>query len=522
MSNRWILLLVLVVLGSGPAWAQSISSATMTLIDHDGNGYANIGDEVEVSVVVDGAVTGTSVRIFNNDLFQSAGPFDLYKVTPGFGDGIEYAQTLPIGPGSTHDGVAAGSVEFLAQVRLGGVTIDDKTDLSLDGVTELIDNVPPAVSNAVFTGPAGTLTTGTEFEVGIDASDGGGPISVTADLTRLGLGDSVPIPHLLGDTWLLDSEQIQEAAISEQVSLAQDRSIVFTVTDAAGHVTVHDSAADGQIRTVDNVSPPAPQLRAFQRATNFDTAQDLFDLVVTDGPDPVDQFGEPLLDESGQPITYSDLMAGGMIDIDFSASGQPFNSLTTVGYNSNGTLVQLDLPFSEYAESKMLEFRAQPAKSSGLSGEDQVDSVVIQRGVVEAIFLAPEEGQVIGNEPGVKLSSVIAQPVGPLADYAIQSNFRAYFRDVANPNTLEFMGLVPGPDGTFVETFVLFADDFWGAGFGTEVDMAPRPGFRVNGVALRNLTPAVAFQNNPIVRIEIDRDLRDDPVFEDRFEAQQP
>ena len=261
MSNRWILLLVLVVLGSGPAWAQSISSATMTLIDHDGNGYANIGDEVEVSVVVDGAVTGTSVRIFNNDLFESAGPFDLYKVTPGFGDGIEYAQTLPIGPGSTHDGVAAGSVEFLAQVRLGGVTIDDKTDLSLDGVTELIDNVPPAVSNAVFTGPAGTLTTGTEFEVGIDASDGGGPISVTADLTRLGLGDSVPIPHLLGDTWLLDSEQIQEAAISEQVSLAQDRSIVFTVTDAAGHVTVHDSAADSQIRTVDNVSPPAPQLQ---------------------------------------------------------------------------------------------------------------------------------------------------------------------------------------------------------------------------------------------------------------------
>ena len=519
MNKPLILLLILVAIGSGPVGAQTIADASMTLIDHDGNGFANIGDEVEVSVVVNGAVTGTSVRVFNNNLFESAGPFNLFKVTPGFGDGIEYARTLPIGPGS-HDGVAAGSVNFLVQVRLNGVTMGDVTDLTMDGVTELIDNSPPAASNAVFTGPAGTLIPGTEFEVGIDASDGGGSVQVTADLSRLGLGDSVPIPLLAGDSWLLDGEQIQEATISEQVSLAQDRSIVFTVTDDAGNLTVYDSAADSQIRTVDNVSPPAPQLLAFQRATNFDNATDLFDLVVTDGPDPVDQFGEPLLNQSGQPITYSDLMSGGNIDIDFSASGQPFNALTTVGYNSNGTLVQLNLPFSEYAESKMLEFRAQPAKFSGLSGEVDLDSVVIQRGVVEAILLAPEEGQVIGNGPGAQLSSVIAQPVGPLADYAIQSNFRAYFRDVGNPNTQDFLSLIPGPDGTFVEDLVVDADDFWTAGFGTDVDMVARPTFRVNGVTLRNLTPNVAYQNNPIVRIEIDPDLRADPVFEDRFEEQ--
>ena len=215
-------------------------------------------------------------------------------------------------------------------------------------------------------------------------------------------------------------------------------------------------------------------------------------------------------------------MSGGTIDIEFSASGQPFNSLTTVAYNSNGTLVQLNLPFAEYAESKMLEFRAEPAKSSGLSGEDEVDSVVIQRGVVEAIILEPEDGHVVGNGPDLELSNVIVQAVGPLADYAVETSFRLYFRDVANPSTVNWLPLDAEADGTFILNLGVPASDFNAAGFGSEVDMVVRPTFQVNGVTLRHLPPAVAFQNNPIIRLGIDQDLLPDTIFPDRFEAQQP
>lgn len=520
MRNRWVLLLALAVVGSGPAWAQSIASTSMTVVDHDGNGFASIGDEIEISVVVDGAVTGTLVRLFDNALFESAGPFNLYKVTPGFGDGIEYARTLTVGPGDTHDGVVASSVEFLVQARVSGVTQDD-TFVTLEDA-EWIDNVPPATTDARFTASASTLIPGTEFEVGIDASDGSGPVEVTADLSRLGLEGSVPIPHQADDTWLLEGEQVQEAMTSEQVSLAQDRSIVFTVTDAAGNVTVHDSASDDQIRLVDNVSPPPPNLKAFQRATNFDSAQDLFDLVLTDGPDPVDQFGEPLLNDSGQPITYSDLMASGETEFHFAASGEPFSSLTVVGYNSNGTLVQVNLPFTEFAENKLLEFQAQPIKSSGLSGEAGVDSLIIQRGVVEATILEPEGTVVVGNGPEVELSGVVAQPVEALSGYAAENGFRAYVRDVANPSVIEFIDMTAEQDGTYVQSFVVQASDFVAAGFGPDVDLVIRPVFTVDGVALRTLNPSIVFQNNPTIRLEIDPDLRGGAVFHDRFQAQQP
>lgn len=519
MSFRWILFSVLVVVISGPAWGQTIASAAMTLIDHDGNGFANIGDEVEVSVVANGTVPGTSVRIFNVDLFESAGPFSLYKISPGFGDGIEYARTLTIGPGS-HNGVEASSVDFIVQARLDGSTTDDLVNLNLGGVTELIDNSPPTATNAVFTGAAATLITGTAFEVGIDASDGGNPVQVLADLSRLGLGDAVAIPNQSGETWLLDGEQILEAATSEQVSQSQDRSIVFTVTDAAGHVVNYDSAADNQVRMVDNVSPPPPQLKAFQRASNFSSTEDLFDLVVTDGPDPMDQFGEPLLNDSGQPITYSALMAGGTIDVYYSVSGQPSDLLTTLGYNSNGSLVMLNLPFTEFAEGKSLDFEVRPVKSSGLSGDGDNDSLIIQRGVVEAIILEPEGSIVVGNGPELSLSSVVAQLVESLAAYAAPT-FRAYVRDVANPGVIEFIDMVAQPDGTYTQSFFPDADDFIGAGFGTDVDLVIRPVLTVNGVALRVLPPSVVFQNNPTIRLEIDPDLQSDAVFQDRFETKQ-
>jgi hypothetical protein len=519
MRNRSILFLILVVMGAGPVWGQTIASASMTLIDNDDNGFANIGDAIEISVVVDGAVTGTSVRIFNSDLFESPGPYNLSKITPGFGDGIEYAITLPIGPGGSHDGVPASAVQFLVQVRLGGVTMDDLTNLTIDGITELIDNVPPVVDNAVFSGEPGVLITGDDFQAGVDASDGSGVIEVTANLSRLGLDDSVSIPHQGGETWLLDTEQIQEALTSDQVSLAQDRSIVFTVTDAAGNATVHDSASDSQVRTVDNVSPPAPEFLAVQRATWFNASEDLFDLVITDGPDPTGQNGSPLLDESGQPITYSDLMAGGTFDVYWSVGGQPFELLTTTTYSANGSLVQLNLPFSEFAESKLLEFQVEPVKNSTLAGEPASDSTVIQRGVVEAIIVKPEDGYVVGNGLEVSLSSSVTQPVGPLADFAVEPNYRLYFRDVANPGVIDSIDLVAGPDGTFIQDIVLSANDFVAAGFGSEVDVVVRPSFQVNGVTLRNLTPALAFQNNPVIRIEIDPDLLGDTIFLDRFEV---
>jgi len=522
MRKRGILLALLCAALPGTIWAQNIADVTMTLIDHDGNGYANIGDEVEVSVVVDGVVPGTSARMFDNDLFEGAGPFHLDKITPGFGDGIEYARTLTIAPGATHDGQDPGAVEFIAQVRVDGSTVDDKTDLTIDGVTELIDNVPPSVGNAVFDGATGLLITGDDFEVSVDASDGGGPIEVTADLSRLGLDDLVTIPFDAGDTWLLDTEQIQEALTSDQVSLSQERSVVFTVTDAAGNVTVHDSASDSQVRTIDNVSPAAPEFLAVQRATDFNNALDLMDLVVTDGPAPVDQSEDPLVDESGEPITYADLMADGVFNVYWSVGGQPFELLTSLNYDDSGHLVQQDLPFAEFAEGDTLEFQVEAVKSSSLAGETASDSLEIQRGVVEAIILDPEEGQVIGNGPEFKLSSVIVQPVGTLADYAVEQMFRLYFRDVDMPSELAHMDLLAAPDGTFIESFTVEANDFSGAGFGLEVDLAARPNFRVNGVNLRNLHPSVAFQNNPIVRIEIDWFLESDQVFEDRFEVQQP
>ncbi len=522
MRKRSILIFVLFVMGAGPVWGQTIASASMTLIDNDDNGFANIGDAIEVSVVVDGAVTGTSVRIFNSDLFESVGPYNLSKITPGFGDGIEYAITLPIGPGGSHDGVPASAVPFLVQVRLGGVTTDDLTDLTIDGITELIDNVPPVVDNAVFSGEPGVLITGDDFDAGVDATDGSGVIEVTANLSRLGLDDSVSVPHQSGDTWLLDTEQIQEALTSDQVSLSQDRSIVFTVTDAAGNVTAHDSASGSQVRTIDNVSPSAPEFLAVQRASSFTNAQDLFDLVIADGPGPIDQNGSPLLDESDQPIAYTDLMAGGTFDVYWSVGGQPFELLTTTTYSANGSLVQLNLSFAEFAEDDVLEFQVEPVKNSTLAGEAASDSLVIQRGVAEAIILEPEDGYVVGNGWEFNLSNSITQPVGPLADFAIQPNYRLYFRDVANPGIIDFIGLVPGPDGTFTQDLVLSASDFVAAGFGSEVDVVVRPSFQVNGVTLRNLTPAVAFQNNPVIRIEIDPDLLGDTIFPDRFEVLEP
>ncbi|MCH8495781.1 MAG: hypothetical protein LAT57_09155, partial [Balneolales bacterium] len=309
---------LLLVLGfAKPSFAQpAINSATMTLIDNDGNGYANIGDEIEISVVVDDAVSGTSVRIFNNDIFPGAGPFNLTKVSTGFGNGIEYSLTLPIIQGTTHNGEDPGDVNFTIQVRLGGVTQDDQTDLNLSGIAETIDNVLPTVSNSVFDNlGAAVLVTGDAFELSIDATDDSGIGSITADLRRLGLGEEVSIPFDAGNTYTLDTEEIQQAQNQDQVSLNDSRSIVFTVTDEAGNSREFDSAEDAQTQNVDNVTPSAPVVVAVQRASDFNNSQDMFDVVITNGEDPLFSNGDPVLDENDNVITFESLMTGGNYDI---------------------------------------------------------------------------------------------------------------------------------------------------------------------------------------------------------------
>ena len=487
--------------------AQAINSATMTLIDHDGNGFANIGDEVEVSVIVDGTISGTSVRIFNNDLFEGAGPFTLNKETAGFGDGIEYAITLPIGSGATHDGADPLNVEFLIQTRLEGSTTDDLTDVTISGVSETIDNVPPAVSNSVFDDlGAGVLVTGADFEISIDAADGSGIASVTADLRRLGLSENVTVPFDAGETYLLDSEQIQEAQNQDQVSLNQSRSIVFTVTDEAGNMVTYDSAGDGQSRNVDNVTPSAPVVVAVQRATDFNNTKDLFDIVITNGENPLDENNNPLLDELGNVITFSSLMSGGQYDLYWNGGdGSSADDLITpFTYNDNGVLAEHDTPFSEIAEDDFLLFRAVPVKISGLQGDDDEDSVVVQRGIVEAEITTPEDGFLVGNTPST-LFDVHAQVVAGLDGYELLDfHTRVYVRDVANPGIIETIGMIPLPDGTMEPDFVASANDFAGVPFSDEFDAVVRPRFSINDVQLRTLTPAVVFQNNPVRTYNVD------------------
>jgi len=519
MKGRTNLLLVVLGLLSSPLWAQpTINSATMTLIDNDGNGIANVGDEIEISVIVDDVVMGTSVRIFNNDFFPSAGPYNLNKITPGLGDGIEWALTLPIVPGSTHDLVTPESVEFLVQARVGGVTQDDLIDLTISGVTEHIDNVPPDVSNAIFSGSGSTLIVGDPFEVGVDASDEAGIEFVQADLRRLGLEESVPIPLTSGDTYFLDSEQIQEALSSDQVSLGQNRSIDFTVGDASGNTINYSSGNDGQTREVSNVTPEPAEVVAVQRATDFNNNQDLFDIVITNGADPVEESGDPMVDESGQPIKYSDVMNGGQYEVYWSTSDAPLQLLTTASYNDNGVLVQANFPFSEYAENKLLDFEIVPITSRGLTGAPETDNEVIQRGVVEGEVIFPEDGHVVGNGPDHELSELRARPVEGLDGYEPTSSFRVYFRDIAIPGILDWAEMVEQPDGTFLNDSPISADDLVGAGFGSQIAVFARPTFSINGVSLRILSPAIAFQNNLVLTYHIDPDLVSDLVFKDRFE----
>lgn len=40
----------------------------MTLIDQDGNGFTNVGDDFKIRVMVSDAEVGTSVGLLNNDL----------------------------------------------------------------------------------------------------------------------------------------------------------------------------------------------------------------------------------------------------------------------------------------------------------------------------------------------------------------------------------------------------------------------------------------------------------------------
>jgi len=495
---------VFCALGFTSAAAQTINSATMTLIDNDGNGYANIGDEVQISVIVDGAESGTSVRIFDNDLFAGAGPFNLNKITTGFGNNIEYAITLPIDSGTTHDGAASASVEFIIQVRLGGVTMDDLTSVTISGITESIDNVRPVLSNVVFDDlGAGTLVTGDDFEISIETNDGSGIASVTADLRRLGLGESVAVPFDAGDSYLLDSEQILEAQHQEQVSLNQNRSVVFTVTDEAGNASTRDSDDDGQNQDVDNVSPSAPVVVAVQRATNFDSSQDLFDIVITNGDNPRDENNDPLLDESGQQIMFSDLLAGGQYHVYWNGGdGVADDLLTSTGYQSNGVMVALNIPFSEYAEGESLLFRVVPVKDSGLEGADADDDINTQRGIVEAEILSPEDGFLVGNIPSDRFE-ITAQMVDGLDGYEL-INSRVYLRDVPNPGIHEFIDMLAMQDGTLQPNFIVSASDFSGAGFSDELEAVVRPQFRINGVQLRTLTPAIIFQNNPVRTYNVD------------------
>jgi hypothetical protein len=515
--------LILIVLGflSSPLWAQpSINSATMTLIDNDGNGFANIGDEIEISVVVDDAVMGTSVRIFNNNFFPGAGPYSLHKITPGFGDGIEYALTLPIAPGTTHDNVTPESVQFVAQVRLGGVTQDDIVGLTISGVSETIDNVRPSVSNAIFSGSSSTLIVGDFFDVGIDASDGGSIAAVHADLRRLGLDESVPVPFMSGNTYFLESGQVQEASSGDQASLGENRSIVFTVSDLAGNTATYNSASDGQVRMVSNVTPAPAEVVAVQRATHYSNDQDLFDIVITNGPGPVDASGDPMVDGSGQPITYADVMNSGQYEVYWSASGEPFQLLTISSYNNNGVLVQLNLPFTEYAEGKLLSFQVVPNTSGGLTGASESDDVLIQRGVVEAEVFFPADGFVVGNGPAAELSELRARQVEGLEGYQTTGSFRVYFRDNSNPGFQEWMEMVEQPDGTYLNVSSVNADTFLGSGIGPSMSVVARPIFRINGVQLRVLTPAVTYQNNPVLTFYVDPNWVDQTFFHDRFEQQ--
>lgn len=494
-------------LGFTSVEAQTINSATMTLIDNDGNGYANVGDEVQVTVIVDGAVSGTSVRIFNEDLFEGGGLFILNKITSGFGNNIEYSITLPIGDGTTHDGAAPASVEFTIQAREGGVTTDDLTDITISGITETIDNVLPALSNSVFDDlGAGTLVTGNDFEISIDAADGNGIATVTADLRRLGLEDFVSVPFNAFNTYSLDSEQILEAQNQEQVSLNQNRSILFTVTDQAGNVATRNSSDDGQDQSVDNVSPSAPVVVGVQRATNFDSSQDLFDVVITNGENPLDENGNPMTDEFGQEIAFNDLLAGGQYDVYWNGGeGVADDLLTSTGYNIDGVLVQINIPFSEYAEGETLLFRVVPVKNSGLEGADETDNVSSQRGVVEAEILSPLDGFLIGNLPSDRFD-VTAQMVAGLEGYELIDS-RVYIRDVPDPGVQEFIDMQVSPDGTLQPNFIVSGNDFSGAGFSDEFEAVVRPQFRINGVQIRTLTPAIAYQNNPVRNYNVDYEV---------------
>ncbi|TVQ28869.1 MAG: hypothetical protein EA370_16010 [Wenzhouxiangella sp.] len=209
-------------------------------------------------------------------------------------------------------------------------------------------------------------------------------------------------------------------------------------------------------------------------------------------------------------------MSAGVYEVHWSASGPPFQQLATMACSNNGNLVQLNLSFSEHAESKLLDFKVVPITSGGLAGAPETDDVVIQRGVVEAEIITPEDGYVVGVGPEQDLSGLRARPVETLEGYVATSAFRVYFRDMDNPAIQTWTEMEEQPDGSFLIESPIDANDF--SGFGSSMAVVARPTFSINGVNLRVLTPAASFQNNPVLTYHIDPDLLSDLVFKDRFE----
>ncbi|MCH8491486.1 MAG: hypothetical protein LAT81_16400, partial [Oceanicaulis sp.] len=215
------------------------------------------------------------------------------------------------------------------------------------------------------------------------------------------------------------------------------------------------------------------------------------------GEDPLFSNGDPVLDENDNVITFESLMTGGNYDIYWNGGDGIANRLlTTSGFNTNGVLVQINFQFSEYAEGETLRFRVVPVRSSGIEGIDGEVEVVSQRGVVEGEVTSPDDGYIVGNLPSNRLE-LHAKMADGLTNYELL-NSRVYVRDLTNPAFQEWIDATANEDGTLSPQGVVTANTLAGSGFSQEFEAVARPQFRINGVNLRVLTPAVVYQNNPV------------------------